>query len=183
MEQDNSIKDPECPVHWDASPAPNVPRLIRSTRRPKWQGEMLLVTVDAIETRRNQGVKKIYGRMRRCFISFFMYHHREFKLEICDGWMVSSILWISVDKQLYSGRHESFGKTHKFWLCESEQCKNVTELGFATVPSLNLSERWPICSNHDQNYCRWQQMPNEQYSKISLNDASTICGFVRMVIK
>jgi len=65
---------------------------------------------------------------------------------------VSSSLSISVDQQMHSRCNEAFGKTHKFWSCESKQGKNVTVLGFATRPSLNLSERLPISSNHDENY-------------------------------
>jgi hypothetical protein len=56
-----------------------------------------------------------------------------------------------VDKQIYSRRNEAFGKTQKFYSFVSEQCKNVTALGFATGPSLNLAERHPISSNHDEN--------------------------------
>jgi len=99
------------------------------------------------------------------------------------GQMVSSSLSISVDKKMYSRHNKAFGKIHKFWLCESEQCKNVTALGFVTRPSLNLAERLPICSNHDENYYRWQQMLNGQYIKMCINGASTICGFVSTVIK
>ena len=66
--------------------------------------------------------------------------------------MVSSSLSILVDKHMHSMRNEDFGKIHKFQSCESEQCKNVTALGFATRPSLSLSERLPISSIHDENY-------------------------------
>jgi len=73
IERDNSLKDPECPEQRDMSPMPNVPRFIRPTRKSKWQAEKVLMTVDAIETRRNKGVKKKLDRMRQCFTSFFMY--------------------------------------------------------------------------------------------------------------
>ena len=99
------------------------------------------------------------------------------------GHMVSSSLSISVDNQMYSKCNEAFGKIQKSELCESEQCNNVTALGCVTRPSLNLAERQPICSNHDENYDPWQQMLNEQYIKMSVNGASTICGVVSMVIK
>jgi len=56
-------------------------------------------------------------------------------------------------------------------------------LGFATGPSLNLSERPPISSNHDENYYRWQQMLNGKYIETIVNGASMICGFVSTVIK
>jgi len=98
------------------------------------------------------------------------------------GRMVSSRLSISVDKQIYSRCNEACGKIHKFLLCESEQCKNVTALGFVTWPSLDVAESLPICSNHDENYYRWQQMLNGKCIKMSVNGASTICGFVSTVI-
>jgi len=65
--------------------------------------------------------------------------------------MVSRSLYISVDKQMYSRGNEAFGKTNKFYSCVSKQCGNDTALGFASGPSLNLAERHPISSNHDEN--------------------------------
>jgi len=79
---------------------------------------------------------------------------------------------------MHSRNNEAFGTIHEFWSCESEQCKNVTALGFATGPSLNLTERLPISSNDDENYCRWQQILNGRYNKMSLHGESMICGFV-----
>jgi hypothetical protein len=58
MEPDNTIEDPESPEQRDVSAAPNVPRLIRPTPKSKRHAEKVLVTVNAIETRRNKGVKK-----------------------------------------------------------------------------------------------------------------------------
>jgi len=58
IDQDNSIEDPECAEVRDASAEPNVPGLIRPTRKSKWQAEKVLMTINAIKTRRNQGVKK-----------------------------------------------------------------------------------------------------------------------------
>jgi hypothetical protein len=58
MEQDNPIEDPESPEQRDVRAAPNVPGLIRPTRKSKRHAEKVLVTVNAIETRRNKGVKK-----------------------------------------------------------------------------------------------------------------------------
>jgi len=40
------------------SAAPNVPGLIRPTQKSQRQGEKVLMTVNAIETKRNKGVKK-----------------------------------------------------------------------------------------------------------------------------
>jgi hypothetical protein len=73
MEQDNTIKDPESPEERDVSAAPNIPELIQPTWKSNRHAEKLLVTVKAIETRRNEGVKKKQDRMRQCFPSFFMY--------------------------------------------------------------------------------------------------------------
>jgi len=58
IEQDNSIEDLECPEQRDVSATPNVPGLIRPTRKSERQAEKVLMTVNAIETRRNKGVKK-----------------------------------------------------------------------------------------------------------------------------
>jgi len=58
IEHNNCIEDPECPEQQDVSAAPNVPRLVRPTRKSKRQAEKVLVTVNAVETRRNKGGKK-----------------------------------------------------------------------------------------------------------------------------
>jgi hypothetical protein len=58
IEHNNGIEDPECPEQQDVSAAPNVPRLVRPTRKSKRQAEKVLVTVNAVETRRNKGGKK-----------------------------------------------------------------------------------------------------------------------------
>jgi len=113
IEQDKSIEDPECPEQRDESVAPNVPRLIWPIRKSRRQPEKVLMTVNAIETTRNKGVKMTLDRMRECFTSFFMYLHREFLLDIYHGWMVSSSLWIPVDRQMYSRRNEPFDKIQK----------------------------------------------------------------------
>jgi len=54
----NGIEDPECPEQQDVSAAPNVPGLVQPTRKSKGQAEMVLVTVNAVETQRNKGGKK-----------------------------------------------------------------------------------------------------------------------------
>jgi len=58
MEQNNGIKNLECPEQRDVSDAPNVPGLIPPTRKAKRQAQEVLVMVNAIETRRNKGVKR-----------------------------------------------------------------------------------------------------------------------------
>jgi len=57
LELEKSIEDPECLEQRDVSAAPNVPWSIRPTRESKRQAEQVLMTVNAIETRRNKGVK------------------------------------------------------------------------------------------------------------------------------
>jgi len=91
------IEDPECPEQQDVSAEPNVPGLVRLTRKSKRQSDKVLMTVNAAETRSNKGGKKKYDRMRQWFTSF-MYLNREFKWEIYYGRMVRSSLWISVHK-------------------------------------------------------------------------------------
>jgi len=78
LEQDNSIEDLECPEQWDVSAMPNVAGLIGPTQKSKRQAEKVLMTVNTIETRRNNGVKKKSDRTRQCFNRFFMYLDREF---------------------------------------------------------------------------------------------------------
>ena len=58
IEHNNGIEDPECPEQQDVSAAPNVPRLVRPTRKSKRQAEKVLVIVNAVETQRNKGGKK-----------------------------------------------------------------------------------------------------------------------------
>ena len=57
-EQDKSNKDSEWPEQRNVSATPNVPRLIRPTWKSRRQAEKVLMTVNAIEMRRNKGVKK-----------------------------------------------------------------------------------------------------------------------------
>jgi len=57
IEQDNNIEDPECPEQRDVSATLIVPRMIWPTQKSKRQAERVLMTVHAIETRRNKGVK------------------------------------------------------------------------------------------------------------------------------
>jgi hypothetical protein len=63
-EQANGIEDLECPLQGDVSPTPNVPGLIRPTRKAKRRAEMMFVTINPIETRRNKRVKIKSDRMR-----------------------------------------------------------------------------------------------------------------------
>jgi hypothetical protein len=52
------VWDPRCLGQQDLSAAPNVPGLVRPTQKSKRQAEQLMVTVNAVETRRNKGGKK-----------------------------------------------------------------------------------------------------------------------------
>jgi hypothetical protein len=70
IEHNNCIKDPECPEQQDVSAMPNLPGLVRSTRKSMRLAEKVLMTVNAGETRRNKGGKKMFERMRQWFTSF-----------------------------------------------------------------------------------------------------------------
>jgi len=112
--KDNGIEDPDCPELRDVSATPDVPRLIRQTWKSQRQAETVLMTIKAIEMWRNKGVKNMVDRMRQLFSSLFMYLDWVCQLEIYSGWMVSSSLRISVDKQIYSRCNECFAKIYKF---------------------------------------------------------------------
>jgi len=58
IDPNNGIEDPECPEQQDLRAAPNVPGLVRPTRKSKRQAEMVLVRVNAVEARRNKAGKK-----------------------------------------------------------------------------------------------------------------------------
>jgi len=85
IEQINGIEDPECPEHQDISAAPNALRVVWPTWNLKIQAETVLVTVKAIETRRNKGVKRMLDRSAQWFASFFTYFDGVFQLEIYYG--------------------------------------------------------------------------------------------------
>jgi hypothetical protein len=56
MEQDKTIEDPQCTEQCDVSVSPNVPGLIWPIRMSKREAGKLLMTVNAMEIRRNKGV-------------------------------------------------------------------------------------------------------------------------------
>jgi len=70
IEQNNGIEDSKCPEQQDVSAAPNVPGLVRPSRKSKRQAEKVLVMYNAVETRRNTPGKKKYDRMCQWFTSF-----------------------------------------------------------------------------------------------------------------
>jgi len=59
IEQGNGIDEPGCTYQRDMSAPPYVPRFIWPTWKSNRQAERVFVTVNAIETRRNKGVKKM----------------------------------------------------------------------------------------------------------------------------
>jgi len=59
IERHNTIEDPDCPEKRDVGAEPNVPGLIRPTWKSKRQAEEVVMTVIAIEMRRNNGAKKM----------------------------------------------------------------------------------------------------------------------------
>jgi len=71
------MDDPECPDQRDVSPASHVPRSIQPAWKSKILYDMLLMTDNAIEMRRNEGMKHKFDRMRQCFSGFFMYLNQE----------------------------------------------------------------------------------------------------------
>jgi hypothetical protein len=58
IEQHNRIEYPEFPEMREMSTTPNVPRLIRPSQKSQRQAVNVLITSNAIETRKNKGVKK-----------------------------------------------------------------------------------------------------------------------------
>jgi hypothetical protein len=57
IKHNNRIEDPKCPKQLVVSAAPNVPGLVWPTKKSKRQPEMVLLTVNAVETRRHKGGK------------------------------------------------------------------------------------------------------------------------------
>jgi len=57
IEPDNCIADAETPQQGDVSTAPNVPRLIPPTWKSIEETKQVLMMVDTMERRRNQGIK------------------------------------------------------------------------------------------------------------------------------
>jgi len=57
IEQHNGIEKPECSEQRDACAALNIPRLIWPIQKSHRQDEVVLVTVNAMETRRSNGSK------------------------------------------------------------------------------------------------------------------------------
>jgi len=58
MELENGSVDSETPEQWNVSAAPNVPGLIRPIQQTKKKVEKALMTVNIMEMRRTNGIKK-----------------------------------------------------------------------------------------------------------------------------
>jgi len=58
IKHNNGMKNPEFPKQEDVSAAPDVPELVRPTQKSKRRAAKVLVMVNAVEMRRNNGVKK-----------------------------------------------------------------------------------------------------------------------------
>ena len=56
IERDNGIHDPESPEQRDVSTTPNIPGFILPTRKSERQAEMVMLRVNTLETRRNNGI-------------------------------------------------------------------------------------------------------------------------------
>jgi len=61
----NGIVSPECPMQQEVTAAPNFPGLIRPSWESHRQVAKVLVTVNAIKTRRNTRGKNMYYRIIR----------------------------------------------------------------------------------------------------------------------
>jgi hypothetical protein len=59
IEHNHGSEDLECPEQQDVSAAPNVPGLVWPTCKSKWQAQKVIVTVNAVQTRRNNGGNNI----------------------------------------------------------------------------------------------------------------------------
>jgi hypothetical protein len=57
IEHTNGIENPECQEQQDVCAGPNVPRLVQTIRKSTRQAEKVLVMVNAVQARRNKGVK------------------------------------------------------------------------------------------------------------------------------
>jgi hypothetical protein len=69
IEHNHCIEDQECTEQQDVSVAPHVPGLVPLTRKSKRQAEKVVLTVNAVEMRRNGGGKKKSDRMCQLFTS------------------------------------------------------------------------------------------------------------------
>jgi hypothetical protein len=72
IEQINDFQNLECAERQDVCTAPNVPGMVPPIHKPQWHPAKVLVLGNAIEIRRNEGVKYTEDRVYQWFTSFFM---------------------------------------------------------------------------------------------------------------
>jgi hypothetical protein len=58
LESNTGIEDPECPEQLYVTAEPNVPGLVGRTLKSQRPAEIVLLTVNAVKTQRNNGGKK-----------------------------------------------------------------------------------------------------------------------------
>jgi hypothetical protein len=61
------------------------------------------------------------------------------------------------------------GRQINFSAVRATSARMLLRSALPTGASLNLAERLPISSNHEESYCCWQQILTGQYGKISVN--------------
>jgi hypothetical protein len=115
VELDNCSEDLENSEQQNMSAAQNVPGFIQSIGRSTKKVDKAIMTVDIMETRMNEEIKKKYHRMRPCiFTKFIMYFDQEFHLQKYHGRILSSCMKKLVHKPSYSGQYTSFGEIYTF---------------------------------------------------------------------
>jgi len=72
IQYNNCIEDPEFQEQQHLSSTPTDPRLVMPTRKSKTQADKVLLTVNTVETRRNNGLNKKLDIIHQWFTSFFM---------------------------------------------------------------------------------------------------------------
>ena len=110
--------------------------------------------------------------MCRCIISkFIMWFDRELDLEKYYGRILSSRVRILVNKQRLSRQYALCAKIYNVSPDESDQCSNITGLGFAMEPSPDQTAMQPPSSNiYECNYS-WQQILTRLLMKMNINRA------------
>lgn len=91
IDQNNDTEDPESTQEWDVSPAPNVSRMIPLWRRSKTKADMVLMTVNTMEAKKNEGNKKQCNRICQCiFTQVFVLFDQELHFAKYYGRIASS---------------------------------------------------------------------------------------------
>jgi len=115
IEQDNGIDEPDILERQDVTATANVPRQIRQTTRSKNTADKRLMKVNTMEMRRNErNMNKKNRRRQYSVTTLFMMTVREFHYEQYCWRIVSSRLWIWVEKQKFSGWNKTLSKIYQF---------------------------------------------------------------------